>query len=103
VTKSIVSPISGLSICAMPATTPLRSRHARLEHLLAAEREELLGEGRRAIRRLPDQLEIAPSGIVGRQPEQQELRAAGDDRQEVVEVVRPRRRQARPTASIFWT
>ena len=41
-------------------------QHPRLEHLLAAEGEELLGERRRAVRRLLDQLDIAPPRVVGR-------------------------------------
>src|SRR5207245_276113 len=41
---------------------PVEVEHARLEHLLAAEREALLSERRRAIRRFPDQLDAAPEG-----------------------------------------
>src|SRR6266853_1333322 len=37
---------------------------------------------------LPHQLHVAPLRIVGRQAQEQELRAPGDDGQEVVEVVR---------------
>jgi len=59
----------------------------RLQHLLAAEGEQLLGQRARALGRLLDQLELAPAHGVGADLREQQLRASGDDGQEVVEVV----------------
>jgi hypothetical protein len=59
---------------------PVQVEHLRLEHLLAAEREELHGQQRGPVRGLLDLLEVAARGVVGRQAPQQELAAPGDDR-----------------------
>ena len=61
---------------------------ARLEHLLAAEREELPREPRGSLRGLLDQLHGVAPGSGGLERVEQELRAAADDGQDVVEVVR---------------
>src|SRR5438132_3326846 len=60
---------------------------ARLQHLLATEREELAGERGRAASAAADDVEIAPRGILRRDPPEQEVTAAIDDGHKVVEVV----------------
>src|SRR6516162_5908135 len=85
---SIVSPISGLSIWAMPATTPLRSstRGWSICWRLKARSCWVSDAARSAVF-----LTSSTSRrwrVVGGQPQQQELRPARDDGQEIVEVVR---------------
>ena len=62
--------------------------HGRLEHLLAAEREQLVRQVRRAVRRLDDLVQIVRRSAVLIGAHQRELRVAGDDGDEIVEVVR---------------
>ena len=59
-----------------------------LEHLPAAEREELLGERGRALGGLEHLLDVLPQRLVGAQRSQHELPVARDRRKQVVEVVR---------------
>jgi hypothetical protein len=57
-----------------------------LQDLLAAEGEELLGQGRRPLGRLQDVVDIlAQARIV--EPDPEELPVSGDDSQKVVEIV----------------
>ena len=58
-----------------------------LEHLLAAEGQQLLGQPGGALRRGADFAGIAVGFLVGRQPLDQEFGKAQDHRQQVVEVV----------------
>ncbi len=67
---------------------------ARLQHLLAAQGQELPGERGCAIRRLRDQLDIAPLRIAGGEVHEQEGGPARDDGQEIVEVVGHAARQS---------
>ena len=60
---------------------------ARLQHLLAAQGQELPGERGCAIRRVRDQVDIAPLRILGGELHEQEGGPARDDGQEIVEVV----------------
>ena len=76
------------------ATMALRSRTFALEHLLAAEGEELAREGGGAVGRLLDHLDAAAHRVVGLEPAEDQVGAAGDDREQVVEVVRDAARQA---------
>ena len=59
----------------------------RLQHLLAAEREQLPRERGGALRRSPDLPHVAARQIVGRQLFEQQIGVAEDGRQHVVEVV----------------
>src|SRR5262249_13688977 len=59
----------------------------RLEHLLAAEGEELARERRRAVGGVLDVLEPTARRIAGARLAQEEARAADDRGEEVVEVV----------------
>jgi hypothetical protein len=61
---------------------------ARLEHLLTAEREELPGEGRGALRGLPYLLDIVSLRIVPAEVFEQQVAIARNHSQQVVEVVR---------------
>ena len=54
------SPMMRRSIGAIPSTTVAQVEHGRLQHLLAAEREELVREVRRAVRRVDDLAQIRP-------------------------------------------
>ena len=67
--------------------------HLRLEHLLAAEREQLVRERRRAGRGLVDEVELAPQRVARRHPSEGELAPAADHGQQVVEIVRDAARQ----------
>ena len=58
------------------------------ENLLSAEGEQLPSQLRGALGALLDQLDVPAVRIMGRQVEEEELAAAGDDRQQVVEVMR---------------
>ncbi len=60
----------------------------RREHLLAAEGEQLPGQSRRARGRPLDHLDIPSERMVGSQARQEDLGAPGDDREQVVEIVR---------------
>ena len=60
---------------------------AGLQQLLAAQGQELPGERGCAIRRVRDQVDIAPLRILGGELHEQEGGPAGDDGQEIVEVV----------------
>ena len=60
---------------------------ARLEHLLAAEGEELPRQVGRAMRGLVDLGQLHPRRVLRLQPSGGELRVAQDGRQQVVEVV----------------
>ena len=62
--------------------------HRRLQHLLAAEGEQLVREVRRAVRRVDHLAQIVRRGTVLVGAHQRELRVAGDDGDEIVEVVR---------------
>src|SRR5439155_15948334 len=59
-----------------------------LENLLAAEGEQLPRQLRGALGALLDQLDVPAVRIMGSQVEEEELAASGDDRQQVVEVMR---------------
>ena len=65
-----------------------------LEHLLAAEREQLAGKGRRALGGFANLIDVVAPGIVRGEIFQQQIPVAGDHGQEVVEVVRDASRQA---------
>jgi sodium-dependent dicarboxylate transporter 2/3/5 len=65
-----------------------------LQHLLAAEGQELAGEPGRAIRSLLDQVHVLPEGIVRLEPSQEQCAAPGDDGEEIVEVVGDPAREA---------
>ena len=71
-----------------PGDALVQVQHLRLEHLLAAEREELPRQVRRALRRRPDLLDVGAKGLVGLEVAADQLRVAQDDGQQVVEVVR---------------
>ena len=60
---------------------------ARLEHLLSAERQELLGERGGSMRRPLDQIEVLARLGAPLEALQEDFAATMDDRQEVVEVV----------------
>src|SRR5437899_688203 len=60
---------------------------ARLEHLLSAERQELLGERGGSMRRPLDQIEVLARLRTPLEALQEDFAATMDDRQEVVEVV----------------
>jgi hypothetical protein len=60
----------------------------RLEHLLATEREELLGEGGRSRRSFLDSYDIIPSRGAAVEIGQQKFGIAADSSEDVVEVVR---------------
>ena len=60
---------------------------ARVEHLAAAEGEELARQRRRALGRLLDLEQVVASPIVRREVLEEKLGVAGDRRQEIVEVV----------------
>ena len=60
----------------------------RLEHLLAAEGEELVGDGRRLLARLLDHLDILAARLVEVLAPDQQFRVAEDGGEQVVEVVR---------------
>src|SRR5206468_6001049 len=59
----------------------------RLVRLLATEGEQLSGEACRLLRRLHDGLGVHTSRVIRGQPCMQEVPAAGNDSQEIVEVV----------------
>jgi hypothetical protein len=62
-------------------------QHLRGQHLPAAKREQLAGECRRALAGLDDLGDVQPPRVVGLDAGLQQLAAAQDDRQQVVEVV----------------
>ena len=62
--------------------------HPRLEHLFAAEGQELVGHGRRLPTRLLDHLDVAAASIVEILAAHEQLRVAEDRREQVVEIVR---------------
>ena len=66
---------------------------AGLEELAAAEREELPGQGRCPRRRLTDDVDVTAPRVTRAHGREEELRAAGDNREEVVEVVGDSARQ----------
>ena len=86
--SSMCSPMMRRSIGADAAHDVAEIEHRRLQHLLAAEREQLVREIRGAIGRVDHLAEIVRggAGLVG--AHQRELRVAGDDRDQIVEVVR---------------
>jgi len=59
-----------------------------LEHLLAAEGEELAGQLGGAHGRLPEELDVATHRVLGTEPLEQEVAPTEHDGHEVVEVVR---------------
>ena len=61
---------------------------SRVEHLLAAEDEEPPGQIGRKDGRGADEIEVAEVRVVGGHPSEQDLGAALDHREEVVEIVR---------------
>ena len=82
------SPISGRSIVSSSTTIPFRFEQLGLQHLLAAEREQLPGEQRGALGRLADLVQVGAErrALVGLL--ERERRVAADRGQHVVEVVR---------------
>ncbi len=66
----------------------VEAQHLRLEHLLAAEGEQLPGERRRPQRGRLDLLDVGALGVLGAEVLEQQVAVAGDGREEVVEVVR---------------
>ncbi len=62
--------------------------HALEKDLFATEREQLMRELGGSIRRLDDLLEIFAHAVPRRRSQQGELGVPGDDREEIVEVVR---------------
>ena len=71
-----------------PSGDLIQVQHHRLQHLLAAEGQELPGQGHRALARLLGLQEFLFGPVVIREPRDGELRAAHDHRKQVVEVVR---------------
>jgi hypothetical protein len=65
----------------------------RLQQLPPAEREQLMGQLRRAAPRLPDLLDVFPAHVVRRELVQHHLAVAQDRAEQVVEVVRDAARQ----------
>ena len=63
-----------------------------MQHLTAAERQQLAGQRRRLVGRVGDLAELLATRHV--LPGEQQLRVAGDDGQQVVEVVRDAAREA---------
>ena len=61
---------------------------ARMENLAPAERQQAVRERGAPLRRVIDELKIAPRRVVGSEPAHEDLGSAGDHHQEVVEVVR---------------
>ncbi len=61
---------------------------ARLKHLLSAEGEELAREGRGAITRVVDLLQVRAHGVVRAEPLQEGVGVAEDHGEQIVEVVR---------------
>jgi hypothetical protein len=61
--------------------------HLGLDHLAAAEHEQLAGEGGGAIGRAPDLLDVVADRMVGGQLARGEADAGQDHREQVVEVV----------------
>ena len=68
-------------------------QHLRLEHLPAAERQELAREGGRPDPGAPDLLDFPPHRVAVADSLLQELAVAGDRRQQVVEIVGDAARQ----------
>ena len=68
--------------------------HGRLQDLLAAERQQLAGQPGGAIGGLVDLIGVLTTGIGGAEVLEQEIRVAGDGREDVVEVVGNAARQA---------
>ncbi len=62
-------------------------QHLRLEHLLAAEREQLLGERGGAVGGGAHQGGVAVDRLLGAESRDDELRATGDHGEQIVEVV----------------
>ena len=76
--SSPMQPPQHLARC--PATICVQVEDARLEHLLAAERQQLARERGRALARLLDLLESARIGSSGLEVAQQQLAVAEDHR-----------------------
>ena len=75
------------------APPPVEIEHARLQHLLAAESQQLLGQPRGALSGLVDLFEMSRSGSPALSCQRQ-LAVAVDDGQQVIEIVRHASRQA---------
>ena len=71
-----------------PGHHRIQVEHLRLQDLLAAEGQELAGEGRRAVRRRPDQVDVAAKRMLCRELRQGEVAPPKNDGEEVVEIVR---------------
>ena len=67
--------------------------HLRLEHLLAAEREQLPRQRARSLGGLADLLDVFPLRLAGGAVLEQQLAVAQDHRQEIIEIVRHASRQ----------
>ena len=80
------SPISRQIIGASPPTC-VQVEHLGLQHLLAAEREELTGQAGGALRGLVHHLHVAPARVSGGRPREEDLASPDDDGEQVVEVV----------------
>ena len=87
-TSSMSSPISRAASPPCRATTSLRSSDARLQHLLAAEGQQLAGQRRpRARRPCGSRSTSGGAGSSGGERREHELAVAGDHGEQVVEVV----------------
>ena len=75
------------SIFSRPETTSPQIDDLEVEDLLAAERQELVGEVPGPLGRLDDLLDVGSALVVGTQTEEEDLCVAEDRRQHVVEVV----------------
>ena len=93
VTSSMSSPISRRSILSVSRTTVVQADDARLEHLLAAESQELPRQVGSALAGLLDLGQLDPHRVLRLQASGGELRVAQDGREQVVEIVRDASRQ----------
>ena len=81
------SPITGRSIDPASRTMVVEVEPLRLQDLAAAEGEELAGQLGRPLAGALDLLDLAPFGIVRVEAGEEQLAVAGDDGDQVVEVV----------------
>ena len=70
------------------ADDDVQIEHDRLNHLLAAERQQLARQRRRAAAGLPDALDVVADARAGRQALEDQVRVTEDPGEQVVEVMR---------------
>ena len=89
VESSTSSPIRRRNIFSMPRTTSLRLQHARLQHLFAAEGQQLAGQRSRRVRRPFGFPRCSFAADAPRSSCLQRQRAVtADDREQIVEIMR---------------